>query len=104
MFVIDEKAHARFKRDGNNLIYNAKLSLADALCGTTLSIPNLDGRTTSVPLRDVVSSGSQQAARGEGMPVSKAPGSRGDLIIQFQVEFPRRLDDTVKQQLRALLS
>jgi DnaJ-class molecular chaperone len=38
------------------------------------------------------------------MPVSKLPGSKGDLVVKFEVDFPRRLDDSTKQQLRALLS
>ncbi len=38
------------------------------------------------------------------MPVSKQPGARGDLVLKFEVDFPRRLDEGTKQQLRALLS
>lgn len=38
VFIIDEKPHARFSRDGINLIYRVTLPLADALCGTTVPV------------------------------------------------------------------
>lgn len=103
-FVIAEKPHERFKREGANLVYAVKLPLADALAGTTLSIPTLDGRTLSVPVTEVVSPGAAKTVKGEGMPISKSPGSRGDLLIKFDVTFPRRLTDDQKRQLRAILA
>lgn len=38
------------------------------------------------------------------MPISKSPGSYGNLIIKFEVAFPRTLSRDQKAQLRALLS
>lgn len=40
---------------------------------------------------------------GEGMPVSKQPGRRGNLLIKFDVAFPRSLSSSQKEQLRGLL-
>ena len=37
------------------------------------------------------------------MPNTKAPGTFGNLIIKFDVRFPRNLSDEAKQQLRAAL-
>eukprot|EP00004_Rigifila_ramosa_P023060 TRINITY_DN6416_c0_g1_i1.p1 TRINITY_DN6416_c0_g1~~TRINITY_DN6416_c0_g1_i1.p1 ORF type:complete len:350 (+),score=78.33 TRINITY_DN6416_c0_g1_i1:155-1204(+) len=105
VFVIKEKLHPLFARDGNNLIFTAHLTLAQALTGTTLSIPMLDGRTVSVPLRDqVVSPSSTKIVSGEGMPISKQPGQRGDLIIKFTIEFPRRLTEQQKELVSRALS
>lgn len=39
----------------------------------------------------------------EGMPISKMPGRRGDLVVKFEVQFPRSLTEAQKQQLRATL-
>jgi DnaJ homolog subfamily B member 4 len=103
-FVIGEKEHATFSRDGNNLVYNARLTLSDALCGTTLRIATLDGRTISVPVAEVVSPGSEKIVRGEGMPIAKSPGTKGDLVIRFAVAFPAYLSDDKKSQLRRLLA
>ncbi len=103
-FVIGEKEHATFSREGNNLIYSSRLTLADALCGTTLRIATLDGRTISVPVSEIVSPGSEKVVRGEGMPIAKAPGTKGDLHIRFAVTFPAYLSDDKKAQLRRLLA
>ncbi len=40
---------------------------------------------------------------GKGMPITKEAGSFGNLIIKFDVKFPRDLSDVTKQQLRNLL-
>lgn len=48
VFIIDEKPHAVFQRDGNDLIYTAKLPLVDALCGATIKMNSIDGRPLTV--------------------------------------------------------
>jgi len=40
---------------------------------------------------------------GEGMPVSKEPGKKGNLVVAFDVVFPRQLSDAQKGKLRELL-
>ena len=105
VFVIAEQPHERFSREGNNLVYKARLPLADALCGATLSIATLDGRTLSVALTDVVAPGSTKTVKGEGMPISRTPTVRGDLIIRFDtIVFPRTLSEDKRRALRALLT
>ena len=42
------------QRDGNDLTHTASVLLVDALCGTTLQIPHLDGSTLELPLTDIV--------------------------------------------------
>lgn len=103
-FILGEKEHDRFVREGSHLVHTARIPLADALCGTTLSVRTLDGRTLSVPVSEVVAPGHYKTVKGEGMPISKAPGGKGDLIIKFNVVFPSYVSDTKKAQLRTLLS
>ncbi|KAK8301359.1 uncharacterized protein LOC105780915 [Gossypium raimondii] len=43
VFVIDEKPYDLYKRDGNDLIVNKRVSLAEALGGTTINLTTLDG-------------------------------------------------------------
>ena len=40
---------------------------------------------------------------GKGMPVTKEPGAFGNMVLKFDVKFPRELSDATKQQLRAIL-
>ncbi|KAI3745899.1 hypothetical protein L6452_08310 [Arctium lappa] len=42
-FVVDEKRHPVFKRNGDDLEVAIELPLVDALTGCTLTVPFLDG-------------------------------------------------------------
>lgn len=44
-FVIKDKPHTKFKREGSDIRYVVKIPLRDALCGVNLKIPTLDGNT-----------------------------------------------------------
>jgi DnaJ homolog subfamily B member 4 len=105
VFVIGEKKHAIFARDGDNLCYTAKISLADALGGGTfVVIPTLDGRSIRLECTDIVKPGSTRTVSGAGMPISKRPGEHGDLIVTFEVVFPSFLQQEKRMRLKELLS
>ncbi|CAN0898588.1 DnaJ homolog subfamily B member 4 [Linum grandiflorum] len=91
VFVIDEKPHDVYTRDGNDLMINRQVTLAEALGGTTLNVNTLDGRTLLIPVTHIVSPGYEMIVSGEGMPIAKEPRNRGDLKIKFEVKFPTRL-------------
>ncbi|XP_047962323.1 dnaJ homolog subfamily B member 1-like [Salvia hispanica] len=103
IFIVDEKPHQVFKRDGNDLIINQKISLLDALTGKTLKISTLDGRDLTVTVSDIVKPGYEMMIQNEGMPISKEPGKRGDLRIKFDIKFPSRLTSDQKSDLRRVL-
>ena len=86
------------------MIYTAKLNLADAITDCSVEVPTLDGRVLSIPCPEVIAPGYEKAIPSEGMPISKKPGSRGDLIIRFSIIFPEYLSEDKKVQLRKLLS
>ena len=78
----------------------------------TLAAPMSAGQVTGcvfvwlaaqVPVRDVARPGTEKRVSGEGMPVSKTPGTKGDLRIRFDVQFPRALTEQQKAGLRQLL-
>lgn len=92
VFTVEEKPHPLFQREGINLIHKRRISLSEALLGTTLEVPALDGSRVQVDLRDrVISPGYRHTVRGKGMPVQNKRGEFGDLIIEFEVAFPNRL-------------
>lgn len=103
VFVIAEKDHARFKREGNNLVYTANISLRDALTGGTVEVLTLDNRTLRVAIPDPVNPSTLKKVANEGMPISKAPGTRGDLYIKFNIQFPSSLSDSQKEAIRQAL-
>lgn len=103
VFVIDEKPHDVFKRDGNDITMNHRVTLAEALGGTTINITTLDGRNLSIPVIDIVSPGYELVIAREGMPIVREPGNRGDLKIKFDVKFPTRLTPEQRAGLKRAL-
>lgn len=64
-----------------------------------LSIPALDGRVLTVPVTDIVKTGSTKLVQGEGLPLPG--GGRGDLLVVFDVLFPGHLSEDQVMLLNA---
>ena len=54
VFTVKDKPHSHFRRENADLIHTAKISLGQALTGTTLHIEHLDGRKLDVPINEIV--------------------------------------------------
>ncbi|XP_075788936.1 dnaJ homolog subfamily B member 5 isoform X1 [Pelodiscus sinensis] len=100
VFILKDKPHAHFKRDGTNVVYTAMISLKEALCGCTVNIPTLDGRVIPLPCNDIIKPGTVKRLRGEGLPFPKVPTQRGDLIVEFKVRFPDKIAPQTRQILK----
>ncbi|CAH9090467.1 unnamed protein product [Cuscuta epithymum] len=103
VFVIDEKPHEVFKRDGNDLVITFTITLAEAIGGTTLNVTTLDGRNLPITVKEMVRPGYEMVVEGEGMPIAKDPGSRGDLKVIFEVKFPTKLTTEQRASLKLVL-
>ncbi|CAA0823625.1 DNAJ heat shock family protein [Striga hermonthica] len=104
VFIIDEKPHSVFTRDGNDLIVTQKISLAEALTGYTVHLKTLDDRNLTIPINTVINPNYEEVVRGEGMPIPKEPTKRGNLRIKFNIKFPTRLTAEQKSGIKKLLS
>ncbi|CAI9089318.1 OLC1v1023876C1 [Oldenlandia corymbosa var. corymbosa] len=103
VFIIDEKPHRVFTRDGNDLIATQKISLAEALTGCTVHLTTLDGRNLTIPVTNVIHPTYEEVVRGEGMPLPKDPPKKGNLRIKFDIKFPARLTASQKAGVKELL-
>lgn len=103
VFIIDEKPHSVFTRDGNDLIVTQNISLAEALTGYTVHLTTLDGRNLSIPITNVIHPNYEEVVPREGMPIQKDPTKRGNLRIKFNIKFPTRLTTEQKAGIRKLL-
>jgi DnaJ family protein A protein 2 len=107
VFEIEQKPHARFTREGDDLIYKCEIDLVTALSGGTLYIEHLDDRWLAVDIipGEAIAPGSVRMVRGQGMP-SPRHHDFGNLYIQFEVRFPEKgwtQDDAAFESLRAIL-
>lgn len=103
VFVLKDKPHPVFKRDGSDIIYSAKISLRDALCGSTVNAPTLQGKSLTVATTDIVQPGMKRRISGEGLPYPKRPDRRGDLIVEYEVKFPERLSQSARDTIAQVL-
>ena len=93
--------HPLFERHDNNLVCRVPISYTQAALGTEIEIPLLDGRQNLV-----VPAGTQPnqifRLRGKGMPGTDARVRTGDLIVEVQVEVPKKLRPREEELLREL--
>uniref|UniRef100_A0A8R1DLY9 DnaJ_C domain-containing protein n=1 Tax=Caenorhabditis japonica TaxID=281687 RepID=A0A8R1DLY9_CAEJA len=99
VFVIKDKHHPKFKREGSDIKRTEKISLKSALTGVDLMIPTLDGTDYHLKLNEVVKPGTTRRLTGRGLPNPKSPSHRGDLIVEFDVEFPNQLTPTQREAI-----
>lgn len=104
IFVVKEIPHDRFKREGNDLIMNQEVSLANSLMGVAVDVKTLDGRNLKIPVNDTISPDYIKKVGDEGMPIYKSKSNtRGDLLIKFKTVFPTTLTDKQKMLLKQAL-
>jgi len=103
IFVIKDKPHPQFVRDGSDIKYTMRLSLKDALCGSTIQVPTLGGRKIPMSLNEVVKPTTQKRIQGEGLPLPKSPARRGDLIVNFDIVFPDRIPQATREVLKDVI-
>lgn len=99
VFVIKDKSHQIFTRDGADIKYKATISLKQALCGTTLQVPTIDGRKIPLRLNEIIKPATVKRIQGEGLPMPKQSSRRGDLIVEFDIRFPTRMTSSAKEIL-----
>jgi len=106
VIVLEQKEHDRFKRNGDDLFYDAKIDLVTALAGGKIQVPHLDDRVLIVEILpgEVIKPGDLKAVMGQGMPTERHHDF-GNLYIQFDIEFPavNWTEISKIEQLRSIL-
>lgn len=84
IFIIKEKPHKLFRRDGNDLIWDCKITNIQAQSGVRLTIPVLNGPSFTFRLAtgEIPDGNSYSRILGKGMPI-KNTSDNGDLLIKF---------------------
>src|SRR5262249_17351555 len=77
--------HPYFRREGKDIILEAPLSLPEAILGTKIDVPTLDGTKLTVKVPPGTSSGARLRLRGRGI-------SGGDQFIEIKVVVPAPKD------------
>ncbi len=89
----------RFRREGDDVVYHARLGLSEATLGTEVEVPLLDGETEMVDIPTGTQPGWTTRLRGEGMGRLGRRG-RGDLVVVADVVVPVELSSEEEDLLR----
>jgi molecular chaperone DnaJ len=92
------RPHARFRRDGQDLIADLHVPMTQATLGAHLTFSTLDGDEDLV-LPAGTQSGRVFSLRGRGVPGGRGR-ARGDLLVQVFVDTPTDLDKESEELLR----
>ena|SRR5579862_8356203 len=82
--------HAYFRREGNDIILQVPLTVAEAALGTTVEVPTLDGMRLGVKVPPGTSSHARLRLRGKGI-------KGGDQYIEIKIAVPAAKDERSRQ-------
>ena len=94
-------SHPVFSVEGQDLTTHREIKLTEALLGTTVSVPTLDGKQYNLKVPAGTKSGTRLRLSGQGLPAMKG-GKKGDLFVRVLVEIPRHLDTEQKRLVEKL--
>ncbi|MCQ2975971.1 MAG: molecular chaperone DnaJ [Bacteroidales bacterium] len=89
LVVFEEEQDPELTREENNLIYSLNVSIPDAILGTTVEIPTIDGKV-KVKIEAGTQPGRVLRLKGKGLPTYGSYG-RGDLLVLINVWMPKKL-------------
>lgn len=110
---IAQEIDPNFERIGNNLIYTLKIKLDEAFLPESLQVITLDDRILNISVNETISQETATVTYGEGMPILDLNDplsplekrfKKGDLIVRYDVEFPKFLNERQKKKMNQILS
>lgn len=100
LVVIEEIPHEKLVRDGVNLYYDLYISFPDAVLGTSVEVPTINGKA-KIKIQEGTQSGKILRLKGKGLPSVQRYGT-GDLLININVWTPQNLSSDEKKTMEKL--
>ena len=92
--------HSMFRKSGADIRGTLKINVTKALLGTDVLLDTVDGPLTQV-VPENTGHGEILRVKGKGV-VSERSGKRGDLLIEIDYEYPKKISKTAKKLLEEL--
>ncbi len=100
ILLIDEEPHSELIREGRDLVYNLFISIPDAILGTHVEVPTIDGKVR-IRIDPGTQGGKILRLRGKGLPDVNGYG-KGDLLVNVNVWIPKNLSREEQKTLEQL--
>jgi molecular chaperone DnaJ len=98
--LIEEEAHRDLHRDGLNVAYDLHISIPDAVFGTQLEVPTIDGKA-KIKIPAGTQSGKIFRLKGKGFPEVNGY-AKGDQLIHVNVWTPQHVSNEEKSMLEKM--
>jgi molecular chaperone DnaJ len=100
IILIEEEAHPELHREGLNVAYDLYISIPDAIFGTNVEVPTIDGRA-KIKVPPGTQSGKIFRLKGKGFPAVNSY-EKGDQLIHINVWTPQNLTSEEKSMVEKL--
>lgn len=98
--LVKVRQHPLFKRDGDDIYLNIDISFAEAVLGTKIRVPTIDGDAI-MTIPPGTQGGQKFRLRGRGAPRLKGRG-RGDQYVIVNIRVPRMVDAETRKLIEEL--
>lgn len=98
--LVEEEAHPELHRDGLNVAFELHISFTDAVFGTEIMVPTIDGKA-KIKVPAGTQSGKIFRLKGKGFPAVQSY-EKGDQLIHVNIWTPRRVSSEEKALLEKL--
>lgn len=98
--LIEEEAHPQLQRDGLNVAYDLHISFPDAVFGTQVEVPTIDGRA-KIKIPSGTQSGKIFRLKGKGFPQVNGY-EKGDQLIHVNIWTPQNVSAEEKSMLEKM--
>ena len=99
MLTLDVEPHDVWSMDGRNLRLTVPISFDEAVLGTTVAVPLLDGDTVTLKIAPGTPTGRTLRVRGKGIATKQATG---DLLVTVEVAVPTHVEGKAKRAVEDL--
>lgn len=96
-------AHPLFTRNGKDLHYRTRLSFVEAALGAEVEIPTLNAHTLKLQVPSGTQPGAAFRMTGEGIPDLRRQRTRGDLVVEVELQTPTNLSARQEELLQEFL-
>lgn len=98
--VFQEAPHEHFVRDGDDIIYDLKISFPEAVLGGEIEVPTLNGRAR-LKIDPGTAPGKMLKMRDKGIKHLNQSGS-GDQLVRINIDVPKKLSSKERELLKQL--
>jgi curved DNA-binding protein len=100
---INVVSHPIFARDGNDIHIEKLITFTQAVMGTSIDVPTIDGTIKRIKIPAGAQSGTKIRMKGYGAPELKGTGSiKGDQYVKISIEIPRKINEKQLQLIKKL--